>query len=79
MRANIDIEFDSTDDAEQIRKTITPDNTPVPEGIEIDTKVIGATLKVVIKCNRGIDSFRATIEDIMSAIDLSIRTQKTVE
>ena len=79
MKADIEIEFESSKDAEQVQKSIDPDNTPVPIGIEIDTIVEGKTLKIVINCNRGIDSFRATVEDIMSAIDLAIRTIESID
>ena len=79
MLATIEIAFDSADDAEQVRKAIGPDNTPIPEGIQIGTTVHGTTLCVTISCERSIDSFRFTIEDIMSAIDLSIRTQQSIE
>ena len=79
MLATIDITFDSADDAKRVQRAITPDNTPVPSGIDIHTKVLERVLSIVIRCERGIDSFRATVEDIMSAIDLSIRTQQSLE
>jgi hypothetical protein len=32
-----------------------------------------------VDCKRGLQSFMATLEDIMSAVDLSIRTIETVK
>ena len=78
MIATIEIVFDSVKEAEQVQRAINPDNTPIPEGIEIHTAVLEETLSVTIRCERGIDSFRFTVEDIMSAIDLSIRTQQSI-
>lgn len=72
--ASIEIEFESDEDAVQVMESINPDNSPLPEGIEIHAEVQDARLIVRIRCNRGIDSLRSTIEDIMSAIDLSVRT-----
>ncbi len=72
--ASIEIEFESDKDAIQVMESINPDNSPLPQGIEIHTEVRDARLVVKIRCNRGIDSLRSTIEDIMSAIDLSVRT-----
>ncbi len=72
--ANIEIEFESDEDAIQVMESINPDNSPLPQGMEIHTEVRDARLIVRIRCNRGIDSLRSTIEDIMSAIDLSVRT-----
>lgn len=78
MLATIEIIFDSVKEAERVQRAIDPDNTPIPEGIEIHTSVLEGTLSVTIRCERGIDSFRSTVEDIMSAIDLSIRTQQSI-
>ena len=74
----MELTFDSSDHAERVLEAITPDNKPLPEGISIDTKVEGEKLFILIECERGIDSLRATLEDIMSAIDLSIRTYKSI-
>lgn len=79
MLATIEITFDSREDAERVRKAVDPDNSPIPEGIMVDTDTIENCLKIIIHCNRGIDSFRATIEDIMSAVDLAIRTAQSVK
>jgi hypothetical protein len=73
MKARIEITFDSAEECIQVRESIDPDNSPLPEGIEIDTITQGAVLAIKIRCEKGIDSFRGTIEDIMSAIDLSVR------
>jgi tRNA threonylcarbamoyladenosine modification (KEOPS) complex Pcc1 subunit len=79
MIATIDIEFDSEIDAKQVLNSINPDNTPLPVGISIDTDQTGTRVKLRIECSRGIDSLRSTVEDIMSAIDLSVRTIDTIE
>ncbi len=79
MIAAIEIEFDTEMDAKQVLNSINPDNTPLPVGISIDTTQIGKRIKLRIECARGIDSLRSTVEDIMSAIDLSIRTIDTIE
>ncbi len=79
MKADIEIEFESSKNAEQVQKSIDPDNTPIPVGIKIVTTVVGKKLRIVINCSRGIDSFRSTVEDIMSAIDLSIRTLESID
>ena len=74
MKATIELTFGSLQEAQQVKQSIDPDNTPLPSGITIDSRIIENTLRIEITCERGIDSFRGTIEDIMSAIDLSIRT-----
>ncbi|MFW9954297.1 MAG: KEOPS complex subunit Pcc1 [Candidatus Thorarchaeota archaeon] len=78
MIARIEIGFDSEDKAKQIMHAINPDNSPLPTGLSITTKVENKNLMIQIECSRGIDSLRATVEDIMSAVDLSIRTYDLV-
>lgn len=79
MIATIEIEFDSEMDAKQVLNSINPDNTPLPTGISINTNQTKNRIKIRIECTRGIDSLRSTVEDIMSAIDLSVRTIDTIE
>jgi tRNA threonylcarbamoyladenosine modification (KEOPS) complex Pcc1 subunit len=79
MLAEIQIEFKSNEDATHILEAINPDNSPLPPGISIQTHVEDTRLMIQIECERGIDSLRATVEDIMSAIDLSARTINSVE
>ncbi len=79
MLADIQLEFESHEDANQVLNAINPDNSPLPPGISIQTSVEQNRLLIRIECERGIDSLRATVEDIMSAIDLSLRTLNTIE
>jgi tRNA threonylcarbamoyladenosine modification (KEOPS) complex Pcc1 subunit len=74
----VTLEFATAEEAEHVLSAIQPDNTPLPPGIEILCEVSGQTLVIRIECDRGIDSFRATIEDLMSAVDLSLRTLVSV-
>ena len=78
MHAHISLNFDSPTIAQQIESIISPDNKPLPEGLEITVNTNGAILNINIECTRGIDSFRGTIEDIMGSIDLSLRTMESI-
>ncbi|MHA1902987.1 MAG: KEOPS complex subunit Pcc1 [Candidatus Thorarchaeota archaeon] len=79
MMADINLEFPSSAEAERISKSLSPDNVPLPPGLRIDTQVRGNQLVLKVECKRGLDSLRATLEDIMSAIDLALRTTRLVE
>ena len=78
MIATIKLDFQSSEVAKQILEAISPDNTPLPKGLTIDCSVKGTKLLITIECERSIDSLGATLEDIMSAIDLSLRTSKSI-
>jgi len=79
LRARIGFVFQTVDIVSKVRDAISPDNTPLPPGLSINVKIEGNTMNIIIESDRGIDSFRGTIEDLMSAIDLSLRTIDTIE
>lgn len=78
LTANIKLKFQNQKIANDILEVILPDNSPLPSGLEIESIIDDEQLVVNIRCTRGIESFQSTIEDIMSAIDLSIRTTQTM-
>ena len=79
MIATIKLDFHSSDISKQVLEAISPDNTPLPSGLSIDCSIKEKKLVISIQCERNIDSLGATIEDIMSAIDLSLRTSQSTE
>ena len=79
LSVKIELEFDDNLQATRVLDAVAPDNSPLPSGIAITTKIIENKLVIHIDCERSIDSLRATVEDIMSAIDLSVRTIQSVE
>ncbi|MFX1482042.1 MAG: hypothetical protein ACFFCP_02530 [Promethearchaeota archaeon] len=79
MIARIQLDFGSKTDALRTRSAITPDNYPLPPGLEIESSVHHNSLRIIIRSERSVDSFGATVEDIMSAIDLSMRTSESID
>ena len=79
MRALIELDLMSSTEAEQVLQAISPDNFPLPPGLEIIADVDEAKLVIEISCSRGLKSLGATVEDLMSAIDLSLRTMKSID
>lgn len=78
MIAIIKLDFQSSNVAKRTLQAITPDNAPLPRGLTIDCSVEETKLLITIQCERSISSLGATLEDIMSAIDLSLRTSKSI-
>jgi hypothetical protein len=58
---------------------ISPDNTPLPEGLRIECSENNGELRILVECDRAVASLAATIEDLMSAVDLAIRTSDSIE
>jgi hypothetical protein len=79
MHTTISLSFKTPKDAKRILLAINPDNSPLPLGLEIECHAEDTKLIIEIQCERGITSLGSTIEDILSAIDLSIRTSDSLD
>jgi hypothetical protein len=64
----IDITYNDPKTARSVLEAISPDNLGAPEGIDIEAKVEGSTLKLSISCNRDIGSLLSTVDDLLSCI-----------
>jgi hypothetical protein len=78
MRSRIELEFELAVDAERVLQSVVPDNFPLPAGLQIKSLISHNQLYFTIECDRGLESLAATIEDLLSAIDLSIRTLESI-
>lgn len=74
MKLEIHLEFTDADTAQRTFNAVCPDNEPLPSGLSIDARHEKASIHFLIDCERDIDSLRHTFEDLMGAIDLSLRT-----
>ncbi|KXH76506.1 MAG: hypothetical protein AM326_02685 [Candidatus Thorarchaeota archaeon SMTZ-45] len=79
MSVHIKLNFESKEDARRTLLAITPDNTPLPEGLEIECSLDNQQVNVRIRSSRSLESLAGTLEDLMSAIDLSMRTSDSVD
>ncbi len=79
MIVHIQLDFDSEEKARRTLSAISPDNSPLPEGLEIECSIDEQKVNVTIRSSRSLESLAATLEDIMSAIDLSLRTSDSID
>ena len=79
MFSRIELKFESAVDAEHILQSVSPDNFPLPRGLHINSSRFQNQVIFEIRCKRGLESLAATIEDLLSAIDLSIRTLEYID
>ena len=79
MIVHIQLDFESEKEARRTLLAISPDNSPLPEGLEIECSHENQKVNVTIHSSRNLESLAATLEDIMSAIDLSLRTSDSVD
>lgn len=79
MFSRIELKFENNTDARKILQSVLPDNHPLPPGLHIESSISNNCLCFDIRCTRGLKSLAATIEDLLSAIDLSIRTLESIQ
>lgn len=79
MIVHIQLDFESEAEAQRTLSAIAPDNYPLPSGLEIECSISHRSLIITVLSERSVDSLGATLEDLMSAIDLSTRTSKSVD
>lgn len=78
MTVKIQLQFQSEEEARRTLSAISPDNAPLPEGLQIECLLDKRELTIIVKSSRSLDSLAATLEDIMSAIDLSLRASESI-
>ena len=79
MIVHIQLDFESEEEAKRTLYAITPDNAPLPEGLEIECTLASQKVNITIQSSRSLESLAATLEDIMSAVDLSLRTSDSID
>ncbi len=78
MRATIVLSFASEVVASQVGQALLPDNRGVPDGLRIRMGECGPILTVVVECDKGAGTLRNTIDDILEAVDVTLRTRDAI-
>ncbi len=71
IRSVIRVDFEDSEKAHVVYSSIKPDNKPLPQGLHLEAIVEGATVVVNVECSRGLESFLATIDDLLRMMALS--------
>jgi len=65
LDAEITLEYDDEKTAEAVAKAVSPDNFKTPKDLKVETSRHGKRVATVIKCERKMASFIATIDDLL--------------
>jgi tRNA threonylcarbamoyladenosine modification (KEOPS) complex Pcc1 subunit len=79
MEAKISLRYNSAREAEAISEAVSPDNLKVPRGLEVTTRRKGITVITHIKCELRLETFIATINDLLSYIQVAERALGAVK
>ncbi|MEM1563123.1 MAG: KEOPS complex subunit Pcc1 [Candidatus Bathyarchaeia archaeon] len=77
MEAEIIISYDDVESAETVAKAVSPDNFKTPPGLSVKTSREEKSVVTRIRCRRKLQTFIATIDDLLFAISLAEKTLKT--
>ena len=74
MEAKIILVYDSERDAEAITKAVSPDNMKTPPGLTVKTLRRGSSVVTLVRCEGKFETFLATINDFLAAVQVAERT-----
>lgn len=76
MEAEITIFYGDVKSAKAVAEAVSPDNFKAP-GLYIQTERKSNSVLTRIKCKRGLQTFIATIDDLLFSISTAEKTLKT--
>jgi tRNA threonylcarbamoyladenosine modification (KEOPS) complex Pcc1 subunit len=82
LEAEITLEYGDEKTAEAVAKAVSPDNFKTPKDLNVETSKQGKKVVTVIKCERKMATFIATIDDLLfcaSTAEKAIQTAKKLE
>ena len=79
LQAEIALTYKSTKEAEAVEQAVSPDNVKVPLGLSIKTTKQGKKVLTQILCETKLETFIATIDDLLSAVSVAERAVSAVK
>jgi len=76
--AELVMRFGNEDIAELVLRALSPDNVPLPAGLEIDAYRDGEAVVFKVYCRRSVKSLLATLDDVASMAILALKTVKAI-
>jgi len=73
LEAKITLSYKNMRDAEAVAEAISPDNVKVPRGLVVETRREGSKVLTLVKCEKGLSTFIATIDDLLSCVSVAER------
>jgi len=82
LEVEITLEYDDAKTAEAVAKAVSPDNLNTPQDLSVETSRHENKVVTVIKCERKMATFIATIDDLLfcaSTAEKAIQTARKFE
>lgn len=79
MEAEIVLAYKTVRDAEAVAGAVSPDNAEVPRGLSVKTFRRGNKVLTRIDCESRLQTFIATIDDLLSAVSVAEKSLSAVK
>jgi len=79
LEARIALRYKTIREAEAVAKAVSPDNVKVPRGLFIRTNRRGNKVFTRINCETRLQTFMATMDDLLGAVSVAERTLSAVK
>jgi len=79
VEAEITLSYGNVREAEAVAEAVAPDNVKAPEGLLIKTVRQGKLVFTSIKCEIKLQTFIATIDDLLSSVSVAEKAFSTVK
>lgn len=79
MEAEISLSYEKVREAEAVAEAVAPDNVKAPQGLFIKTERRGKQVLTLITCETRLQTFIATIDDLLSSVSVAERAFLTVK
>ncbi len=73
LEATIRLTYESAQEAKAVAGAVSPDNVKLPSGLIVETTRSGSSVLAVVKCSKGLSTFIATLDDLLSCISVAER------
>ncbi len=78
LEAKIVLSYKTLREAEAVANAVSPDNVKVPEGLSVKTMRRRKRVFTNIECESRLQTFVATIDDLLSAVSVAERSLSAV-
>ncbi len=78
LEAELSFTYESEREAESVVKAVSPDNIKVPAGLNVKMVMSNCHPQVSVRCEKSIETFLATLDDLLACISVAERTFETI-
>ena len=71
LEAEFTFSYEDEGEAEAVVRAVSPDNVVVPSDLFIETVRRGREVLTLVRCERRMETFLATIDDLLSCVSIA--------